>query len=145
MSSLRTPSSRLTLRFIAEDDLVFLMREQTKKKLHCVCHFLFSQLYFENYLGQLSIIATCFKLLRNQTVCINTSICIRHYFMVVLQKYQRFYEQIGQFNICVCWADFSRGFKQRRRKSETVAFSWAAQYGMPFVSQILLTICKPLH
>ena len=39
MSSLRTPGSRLTLRFVAEDDLV--MCEWTKKKSHCICHFFF--------------------------------------------------------------------------------------------------------
>ena len=39
MSWLRTPGSRLTLRFVAEDDLV--MCEWTKKKSHCVCHFFF--------------------------------------------------------------------------------------------------------
>lgn len=42
-------------------------------------------------------------------------------FVVVLRKYERFYEQIAQFNIRICWADFYLRDERCLGKSKTVA------------------------
>lgn len=42
-------------------------------------------------------------------------------FVVVLRKYERFYEQIAEFNIRIRWEDFYREAGRYSRKSTTVA------------------------
>ena len=48
-------------------------------------------------------------------------------FVVVLRKYERFYEQIAEFNIRIRWEDFYREAGRYSRKSKTVARIRAAR------------------
>lgn len=48
-------------------------------------------------------------------------------FVVVLRKYERFYEQIAEFNIRIHWGDFYRTVGRYSGKSKTVARIWAAR------------------